>query len=402
MQVRLGREPHEADLPRLDRLGLVDNSYGQIGGGTTAQRNSPTLVGSVGGASAVAAGAYHSLALASVPVGTASYSYSYDSLYRLTGVSGAASMSYSYDPVGNRTAKGALPSSYDKADRLTSAAPNPYTVDADGNLTARGIDSFTYDQANRLKTATISANTATYAYDGDGKRTCKTVGSTQTGYVYDVNASLPVLLDDGTRKYVWDLGLAFAVDTGGNPLVHHTDGLNRGVQGGRHLAARIRRCPFAACVLHCVTEPTKRSGAVPSRHLSLRLESDTYRRLEAESQRAGQSRSQVAKTLLDEGLRMEAHPGIVFRPGPAGRRPGLAGGPDLWEVIRVFEGVDARGEEALRITAERTGLTLEQVRIAVRYYAEYRDEIDDWIRRLDDEADRAEAAWRREQDLLRT
>lgn len=141
---------------------------------------------------------------------------------------------------------------------------------------------------------------------------------------------------------------------------------------------------------------------MPSRHLSLRLESDTYRRLAAESQRAGQSRSQVAKTLLDEGLRMEAHPGIVFRPGPAGRRPGLAGGPDLWEVIRVFEGVDARGEEALRITAERTGLTLEQVRIAVRYYAEYRDEIDDWIRRLDDEADRAEAAWRREQDLLRT
>lgn len=122
---------------------------------------------------------------------------------------------------------------------------------------------------------------------------------------------------------------------------------------------------------------------MPSRHLSLRLESDTYERLEAESQRSGQPRSQVAKTLLEEGLRMEAHPGIVFRSGPAGRRPGLAGGPDLWEVVRVFAGVDSHGEEALARTAELTGLTREQVRIALRYYAEFRNEIDGWIRRVE-------------------
>ncbi len=137
-----------------------------------------------------------------------------------------------------------------------------------------------------------------------------------------------------------------------------------------------------------------------SRHLSLRLESGTYDRLEVESQRTGQSRSQLAKTLLEEGLRMEAHPGIVFRSGPAGRRPGIAGGPDIWEVVRVFEGVDAQGEELLRRTAESTGLTPELVRIALRYYADYRDEIDDWIRRVDEESARSEAAWRRGRDLL--
>lgn len=139
---------------------------------------------------------------------------------------------------------------------------------------------------------------------------------------------------------------------------------------------------------------------VSSRHLSLRLESGTYDRLEVESQRTGQSRSQLAKTLLEEGLRMEAHPGIVFRSGPAGRRPGIAGGPDIWEVVRVFEGVDAQGEELLRRTAESTGLTPELVRIALRYYADYRDEIDDWIRRVDEESARSEAAWRRGRDLL--
>ena len=132
------------------------------------------------------------------------------------------------------------------------------------------------------------------------------------------------------------------------------------------------------------------------RHLSLRLQPDTFERLEAVSRRAGQARSQLAKTLLEEGLRMDAHPGIVFRSGPAGRRPGLAAGPDVWEVVRVFKGVESPGEEALRRTAELTGLTPGQVRMALGYYAEFPGEIDTWIRRVDEEATSAEAAWRRE------
>jgi hypothetical protein len=140
---------------------------------------------------------------------------------------------------------------------------------------------------------------------------------------------------------------------------------------------------------------------MPSRHLSLRLESDIFDDLETQSRRAGQSRSQLARTLLAEGLRMEAHPGIVFRSGPAGRRPGLAGGPDVWEVARVFQGESGPAEEAIERASHLTGLTPEQVRIALRYYANYREEIDDWIRRVDDEAERAETTWRLEQDLLR-
>ena len=140
---------------------------------------------------------------------------------------------------------------------------------------------------------------------------------------------------------------------------------------------------------------------MPNRHLSLRLEPETYARLEAESRRIGQTRSRLAKTLLEEVLRMQAHPGIVFRSGPAGRRPGLATGPDVWEVVRVFTGAEAQGEEALQRTADLTGLTPEQVRMALRYYAEYPDEIAAWIRRVDEEAARAEAAWRREDVLTR-
>ena len=104
---------------------------------------------------------------------------------------------------------------------------------------------------------------------------------------------------------------------------------------------------------------------------------------------------------LEEGLRMQAHPGIVFRSGPAGRRPGLVGGADVWEVVRVFLGVGAAREDRLEETAHLSGLTLQQVQAAVGYYADYRDEIDAWVRRVDEGAERAEATWGRTQQMLR-
>ena len=93
---------------------------------------------------------------------------------------------------------------------------------------------------------------------------------------------------------------------------------------------------------------------------------------------------------------MERHPGIVFRSGPAGRRAGLMSGPDVWEVVRAAVGNENTREDI----AERTGLTPEQVGVVLRYYAEYSDEIGAWIRRVDEEAERAEAYWRRERELL--
>ncbi len=54
----------------------------------------------------------------------------------------------------------------------------------------------------------------------------------------------------------------------------------------------------------------------------------------------------------------------------------------------------------MRRAAKLTGLTPEQARLALRYYADFQDEIDDWIRRVDEEAARAEATWKREQEIL--
>ncbi len=137
-----------------------------------------------------------------------------------------------------------------------------------------------------------------------------------------------------------------------------------------------------------------------SRHLSVRVGEELFEQLEAQSQRSGQTRSAVAKQLLEEGLRMEQHPGIVFRSGPGGRRAGLIGGPDVWEVVGAIRGGDGGDADSLDRIGERTGLTADQVGAALRYYADYTDEVADWIHRVEEEAERAEVRWRREQALL--
>jgi hypothetical protein len=52
-------------------------------------------------------------------------------------------------------------------------------------------------------------------------------------------------------------------------------------------------------------------------------------------------------------------------------------------------------------TAQALGLAQRAVRVAVRYYAAYRDEIDEWIAANREAADEAEASWLAERELLR-
>lgn len=126
----------------------------------------------------------------------------------------------------------------------------------------------------------------------------------------------------------------------------------------------------------------------------------TLASLEARRRRAGETKSRLAQRYIAEGLEMEDHPGIVFRDGPGGRRAGLAAGPDLWQVIGVLRGSGKKGDAAVRRTADWLELRTDQVRAAIGYYAAHEGEIDDWVRRNDEEAEAAEAAWLREQELL--
>lgn len=135
-------------------------------------------------------------------------------------------------------------------------------------------------------------------------------------------------------------------------------------------------------------------------NLTIRVDRETLNRLEARRRRGGESKARLAQRYIAEGMEMEDHPGIVFRDGPGGRRPGLAGGPDVWQVIAVLKGSGKKREAAIRHAAEWLGLRADQVRAALGYYASHQREVDEWIRRNDEEAEAAESAWQREQELL--
>jgi YD repeat-containing protein len=96
---------------------------------------------------------------------------------------------------------------------MTAAGATAVTVNANGDTTAKGSDTFGYDQANRLTTATVAGGSETYTYDGNGVRFTRQIGANQPiPNASDINRSLPVTIDDGTRKYVYGLGLALAVN----------------------------------------------------------------------------------------------------------------------------------------------------------------------------------------------
>lgn len=120
----------------------------------------------------------------------------------------------------------------------------------------------------------------------------------------------------------------------------------------------------------------------------------------------GSSSSSVANMFIDESLRAYEHPGVVFRPGPTGRRAALAGGPDVWEIIAALHAVrdeapDLEGEDLAGELVAVTGVSREQVATALRYYAAFPSEIDERVEANREVAHREERLLQAEQSLLR-
>jgi hypothetical protein len=119
----------------------------------------------------------------------------------------------------------------------------------------------------------------------------------------------------------------------------------------------------------------------------------------------GMSLSSAANRLVDEALRMTEHPGVMFRPGPTGRRPGLITGPDVWEVVRAIKSARAREpglaeDNLLTLVAGNTGVPVRLIRVAVSYWASYPDQVDAEIAAAESAENAAEDAWRRERQLF--
>ena len=125
-----------------------------------------------------------------------------------------------------------------------------------------------------------------------------------------------------------------------------------------------------------------------------------HRRLKASAQRHNVGVSTLAERLIDEGLRMEAHPLVVFRDGPAGRRPVLAGGPEVADAIGTIVGGDVPAAERRSRAADLLGISAALVDAAVAYYADYTEEINELIAERTRVADEAQASWHRQRELL--
>lgn len=109
---------------------------------------------------------------------------------------------------------------------------------------------------------------------------------------------------------------------------------------------------------------------------SVRLDDELRQQLARMAAKEGTTVTDLIERFLREGLATAAHPGIVFKSGPSGRRAALAGGPDIWEIVGALR--HTSGSEARRIArlAEQFGLHRRQIVIALNYAADHRGEID--------------------------
>jgi hypothetical protein len=133
---------------------------------------------------------------------------------------------------------------------------------------------------------------------------------------------------------------------------------------------------------------------------SLRLDNELRRRLSALAEGEGTSVTSLVERLLQEGLAIAEHPGVVFKPGPSGRRASLAGGPDIWEIAAALR--HTSGTEAARVKelAQQFSLHERQVVIALNYAACHRQEIEGCIRANDLALVQAEEIARERKHLL--
>ena len=113
---------------------------------------------------------------------------------------------------------------------------------------------------------------------------------------------------------------------------------------------------------------------IVSVNVSVRLDEQLAERLRLRSRAAGASLSDRLRRYAEEGARRDEHPMITFRDGPTGRRAGLVGGPDVWEVAMWIDDLGNSTDPAAELAADGI-VARHQVDAALVYRSAYPDEI---------------------------
>lgn len=101
----------------------------------------------------------------------------YDANGRRTHVSGSLAQILSPGTFDNTT--------YDAANQQNAVNAQGLTYDQNGNLTSDGTNTYTWNARDELVSISGPSLTASFAYDGEGRRISKTVNGLTTTYVYD-------------------------------------------------------------------------------------------------------------------------------------------------------------------------------------------------------------------------
>lgn len=109
-------------------------------------------------------------------------------------------------------------------------------------------------------------------------------------------------------------------------------------------------------------------------NVSVRLDEGLAERLRLRARAAGESLSDRLRRYAEEGARRDEHPLITFRDGPTGRRAGLIGGPDVWEVAMWLDDLASQPDPVAALVKDGI-VTRAQTDAVERYRAAYPEEI---------------------------
>jgi len=111
-----------------------------------------------------------------------------------------------------------------------------------------------------------------------------------------------------------------------------------------------------------------------SENVSVRLDDQLAQRLRRRARAAGETLSDRLRRYVEEGARRDEHPLITFRDGPTGRRAGVTGGPDVWEIAMWIDDLNGGGDPLGELEASGV-VTRAQIDAALGYRADYPDEV---------------------------
>jgi RHS repeat-associated protein len=132
-------------------------------------------------------------------------------------------LTWTIDAWGNRTDQnvtaGTCNTFHQTVDAQNRLVGPPYQYDAAGNMTNDGSHAYTYDAENRLVQVDAGA-TATYVYDANGLRVRKTVGASNTDFLYDLARNVIAEGSPGCGSLCWTV---FHLYANGSLLAEYKD-----------------------------------------------------------------------------------------------------------------------------------------------------------------------------------